>query len=245
MTSCSVLFPQARKLDVDIARCLEELATPSMPRPGQLQQTGQSPEEAERTATQKLRELDALISTLLARVAYEPAAKRELWRTRVQELQQQTTSQRAELEKHSMQRFARSKEREEREALLSSTRVDHHAAAVNLYAAESDAIGRSRQMVGEYVGIARATMSSLGTQGSSLKSAHSKLLDIGNVLGLSNSLLRVIGQRQSGDKWLVYGGMLLTMLLLGYVAGWVSLGTALWAILVFGAAAAFAVHNEG
>ena len=65
--------------------------------------------------------------------------------------------------------------------------------------------------------------------------AHTTLLDVGNVLGLSNSLLRVISQRQSGDKMLVYGGMLLTTLLLGYVAGWISLGTAFWVLLLFAA----------
>ena len=43
---------------------------------------------------------------------------------------------------------------------------------------------------------------------------------------------------------LVYGGMLLTTLLLGYVAGWISLGTAFWVLLLFAAAAAAAVHMQ-
>ena len=41
----------------------------------------------------------------------------------------------------------------------------------------------------------------------SLQSAHRKMLDTLNSVGLSDSLLRVIDRRQTFDKLLVYGGM--------------------------------------
>lgn len=40
-----------------------------------------------------------------------------------------------------------------------------------------------------------------------VQSAHRKLLDTLNSVGLSDSLLRVIERRQTLDKWIVYGGM--------------------------------------
>lgn len=40
-----------------------------------------------------------------------------------------------------------------------------------------------------------------------LQSAHRKVLDTLNSIGLSDSLLRVIDRRQTFDKLLVYGGM--------------------------------------
>ena len=44
--------------------------------------------------------------------------------------------------------------------------------------------------------------------------AHMKALQMANTLGLSNSLMRVIQRRTSGDKILVYGGMVLITVLL-------------------------------
>ena len=40
-----------------------------------------------------------------------------------------------------------------------------------------------------------------------MQSAHRKMLDTLNSVGLSDSLLRVIDRRQTFDKLLVYGGM--------------------------------------
>jgi golgi SNAP receptor complex member 2 len=219
MASCAVLFPNARKIDADVARCLEEISAPAMPRPGQVKQQ-RTAGDAERTATEKLRELEGMVLALSKRVAYEPAAQREKWRRRVQQLEEQARFHRGSLEKHTLRRFARSKEEQERELLLSSSRVEHGGAnAQALYAQESGAITRSSAMLGEYIDVGRAAFSDLRSQGGKLKSAQSKLLDIANTLGLSSSLLSVIGRRQSGDRWLVYGGMAVTLLLLWWCWG--------------------------
>lgn len=44
--------------------------------------------------------------------------------------------------------------------------------------------------------------------------AHMKALEISNTLGLSNSLMRVIQRRTTGDRVLVYGGMVVVCVLL-------------------------------
>ena len=222
MASCAVLFPSARKLDADVARCLEDLSAPAMPRPGQVGKAAKqrTQGEAERVASEKLRELDGLVLALSKRIAYEPAAKRELWRKRVQQLEEQARFHRGSLEKHTMHRFARSKEEQERELLLSSSRVEHGGAnAADLYAKEAGSISRSSAMLGEYLDVGRAAFTDLRAQGGTLKGAQSKLLDIANTLGLSSSLLSVIQRRQAGDKWLVYGGMAATLLLMWWVWG--------------------------
>ena len=53
MASCAVLFPSARKLDADVARCLEDLSAPAMPRPGQVGKAAKqrTQGEAERVAS--------------------------------------------------------------------------------------------------------------------------------------------------------------------------------------------------
>jgi golgi SNAP receptor complex member 2 len=56
-----------------------------------------------------------------------------------------------------------------------------------------------------------------------LQSAHRKMLDVVNSLGLSDSLLRVIERRQRLDKWIVYGGMVSKL----HAHGWLLL-VSLW-----------------
>lgn len=47
-----------------------------------------------------------------------------------------------------------------------------------------------------------------------VQSAHTKVLDIANRLGLSSSLLRVIERRDTVDFWIVIAGMVVTVLFL-------------------------------
>jgi hypothetical protein len=84
-------------------------------------------------------------------------------------------------------------------------------------------------------------MASLGSQRSSLKArphpqtlhnlhavffspqaAHKKVLDVANMLGLSNDLIRIIERREGVDKLIVYGGMFLTLCLLAWCWSYMS-----------------------
>lgn len=40
--------------------------------------------------------------------------------------------------------------------------------------------------------------------------AHKKMIDVANMLGLSNTVIRLIEKRASQDKFIMVGGMLLT-----------------------------------
>ena len=46
------------------------------------------------------------------------------------------------------------------------------------------------------------------------------MLDVLNSTGLSDRLLRLIDRRQRLDAWIVYGGMLSTVILLGGLLWW-------------------------
>lgn len=83
----------------------------------------------------------------------------------------------------------------------------------NLYQ-ESNSLDRSNRAAQNIHEMGSSILSSLGQQNELIKSAHRKLLDVGNTLGLSRSVMRMIENRQNLDKMLVYGGMLLTLLFL-------------------------------
>ena len=53
-----------------------------------------------------------------------------------------------------------------------------------------------------------------------LQGAQRRVFDMMNVLGVSSSLLRMIDRRHIGDKMLVYGLMLFTIVVIGTVLYW-------------------------
>ena len=59
-----------------------------------------------------------------------------------------------------------------------------------------------------------SVLSNLREQRVTLKGAHKKILDIANTLGLSNTVLRLIERRTTQDKFILYGGMILSVIIM-------------------------------
>lgn len=57
-------------------------------------------------------------------------------------------------------------------------------------------------------------LENLKEQRMTLKGAHKKMMDLANTLGLSNTTMRLIENRVKEDKWILLGGMFLTMLII-------------------------------
>lgn len=58
------------------------------------------------------------------------------------------------------------------------------------------------------------TIGNLRDQRSMLKGAQTKLFDIGNSLGMSNTVMRLIEKRAHGDKFILFGGMIIFCILM-------------------------------
>lgn len=84
---------------------------------------------------------------------------------------------------------------------------------------ENSSLNRSDAMVNSYLDVGQYTLSELMSQKERLKSAHRKVIDILNYLGLSNTIMRAIESRDVTDRLLVYGGMIFIFLLL-FVLWW-------------------------
>lgn len=65
-----------------------------------------------------------------------------------------------------------------------------------------------------------AVLGSYAAQRDRLKSAQRKAYDVLNTVGLGNKLMRVIERRQKVDRWIVYGGILVTVIVLIVVIKW-------------------------
>ena len=86
--------------------------------------------------------------------------------------------------------------------------------------AESASLSRSSNMVNNYIAIGQETLSNLISQKERLKGVQKTTLDMLNYLGISNSLMRSVERRDFVDKWIVYVGMILILLLILYLLWW-------------------------
>ncbi len=57
-------------------------------------------------------------------------------------------------------------------------------------------------------------LGNLREQRDTLKGARKKMLDVMNYLGLSNTVMRLIEKRAYQDKFILYGGMILTIIIM-------------------------------
>lgn len=55
----------------------------------------------------------------------------------------------------------------------------------------------------------------------SFQGAHRKVLDILNLLGVSNNLMKSAERRDSVDRWIVLGGMIVVLIVLYLCYRWV------------------------
>ncbi|KAG2209934.1 hypothetical protein INT47_003369 [Mucor saturninus] len=66
----------------------------------------------------------------------------------------------------------------------------------------------------EFIGQAQTLLENLTDQHSILKKTQKKILDTANYLGVSQNTIRYIERRSAQDKWIFYGGMILTVLII-------------------------------
>lgn len=84
--------------------------------------------------------------------------------------------------------------------------------ATALYEQERESLGRSGNMLNDYIGMMQDSLGRLQTQRDYIKGFRRKLLDMSNTFGLSRSVMRIASRRNTGDKVAVYGGMACTLL---------------------------------
>uniref|UniRef100_A0A061SM55 V-snare-domain-containing protein n=2 Tax=Tetraselmis sp. GSL018 TaxID=582737 RepID=A0A061SM55_9CHLO len=81
-------------------------------------------------------------------------------------------------------------------------------------AAIQGSIANSKRALEDAFAQGAAILTDMAAQRERLKATKRKVLDVLSSVGLSDSLLRMIDRRQRLDMIIVYGGMLLTLLLL-------------------------------
>ena len=78
-------------------------------------------------------------------------------------------------------------------------------------------MGNAHRGVDEMLSSGGNILSSLRNQRELLKGARTKMISIGSTLGLSDHTMRLIERRLQEDKWVMLGGMFVTLVIIGLV----------------------------
>ena len=198
--SCSDLYPQTKKFSYEISFALDELEAKRTPS-----------DEAQRALTADLARLYDNLHSL------DKAAKREiknkgLWAKRVQDLWAQYNSYSSSLQKLMDYWNRRAQAHNERQQLFDySENIRNRDATSNMLNA-NDHLQASIDMIDDMTNHSGTVRSTLQEQGARFKALRTSVLGMLNTLGLSNSVIRVIQQREWTDRFLIFGCMIFTLL---------------------------------
>jgi Golgi SNAP receptor complex protein 2 len=208
MTSIVELFPKSRKLAYDSRQQLSQVQNGLI-----------YPSELFLSLDELSLQLD-LMENLAQR---ELPAQREMWKRKILELREDAQSIRMQGEHYDRMVSAGIRQRRERDELLARRRNDRTvggggaADEMQQLTEEADSLENSRGMINELLETGANSLSSLIGQRSRMRWVNRKMLDIGNKLGLSNSTMRMIERRDATDAYLVFGGMIVTLLVIYFL----------------------------
>ncbi|KAF5457029.1 hypothetical protein F2P56_021167 [Juglans regia] len=143
---------------------------------------------------------------------------RDLWKRKVEQVAEEAESLKQSLDKHSLRNQKRLMEAKERAELLGRANGQSHV--LRIFDEEAQAMQsclNSTRMLEEASSTGEAILSAMSGSRERLKKAHRKALDVLNTVGLSNSVLRLIGRRHHVDNWIKYAGMVLTYCIYIYI----------------------------
>jgi len=197
------LYHQSQKLGLEIRELLPLID----------KNVGPDAVAVEQTVLGKLEEITSNIQRLDILVNKELPIRRREARLKVDQLKQDRLMLQNAIHSLQHRRYQREQEAAAREELLTQTfqpnnrettlyidhSLQHHTSLTN--------VGRSLDEVWEN---GYAILEGLRSQKSTLKNAHRRLLDVTNMLSLSNTVMRMIERRSTKDKYLFYGLAILT-----------------------------------
>jgi len=183
------------------------------------------------TLSQKHREISARVEHILSNcdrldvlVLKEPPARRQNWKIRVDQLKCDVRHLQSQFQTSQVKLYEREQAERDRHELL-HTRFTTNAEAANGDASDTSilidaalnhqsSLGRSKKGIEELLMQGHETLTALRDQRNLMKNIKKKMLDISSMLGMSNTVMRLIERRSEGDKYLLLGGMIVTCVIM-------------------------------
>lgn len=143
----------------------------------------------------------------------EPPNRRQNAKLRVEQLKYDVQHLHTALRNFQHRRYNKEAQEREREELMSRTFTTNDAETsipIDETLQFNSNLHNAHRGMDDLIGSGSGILSGLREQRGTLKGTHKKMLDVANMLGLSNTVMRLIERRATQDKFIMIGGMLLT-----------------------------------
>ncbi|XP_012681134.1 Golgi SNAP receptor complex member 2 [Clupea harengus] len=143
----------------------------------------------------------------------EPPSRRQNAKLRVDQLKYDVQHLQTALRNFQHRRYAREAQDRDREELMSRTFTTNDADTsipIDETLQLNTNLNNAHRGMDDLLGSGSGILNGLRDQRGTLKGTHKKMLDVANMLGLSNTVMRLIEKRASQDKFIMVGGMLVT-----------------------------------
>ncbi|KAK8770337.1 golgi SNAP receptor complex member 2 [Amblyomma americanum] len=175
---------------------------------------GEEAQRIEGIIQERINELSSNCERLAILASKEPVSRRQNAKMRVDELRYEQKHLQAALANLQRRRFEREEALQSREELLSKKFATNDSRDTAIYIDESlqfhSRAQSANRNVDDLIGSGSSILTSLREQRTTLKGAHRKILDVANTLGMSNTVMRMIERRTYQDKFILFGGMFVT-----------------------------------
>ncbi|XP_043911162.1 Golgi SNAP receptor complex member 2 isoform X2 [Protopterus annectens] len=147
----------------------------------------------------------------------EPPQKRQNAKLRVNQLKYDVQHLQAGLRNFQHRRYTREQQEREREELLAKTFTTNDAdtsIAIDESLQFNTSLHNAHRGMDDMLNNGSNILQGLRDQRMTLKGTQKKILDIANMLGLSNTVMRLIEKRGSQDKVIMIVGMVITCVIM-------------------------------
>ncbi|KAG7269591.1 hypothetical protein CRUP_028643 [Coryphaenoides rupestris] len=147
----------------------------------------------------------------------EPLNRRQNAKLRADQLKYDIQHLQSGLRNFQHRRYQRDAQDREREELMNRTFTTNDADTsipMDETLQMNSNLHNAHRGMDDLLGSGASVLNGLRDQRGTLKGTHKKMLDVANMLGLSNTVMRLIERRATQDKLIMIGGMLLTCLVI-------------------------------
>ncbi|XP_078079884.1 Golgi SNAP receptor complex member 2 isoform X1 [Mustelus asterias] len=147
----------------------------------------------------------------------EPPNRRQNAKFRVDQLKYDCQHLQTALKNFQHRRYTREQQDREREELLSRTFTTNDAdtsIAIDESLQFNTSVINAHRGMDDLLGSGSSILTGLRDQRMTLKGAQKKILDVANMLGMSNTVMRLIEKRSFQDKFIMIGGMVVTCIIM-------------------------------
>lgn len=142
-----------------------------------------------------------------------PPTQRPQSKMRVDQLKYDIRHLQAALTNWQQKKYRRQAEIDEREQLLNRKFASNAETAIDIDYGQQhqNSMNNAHRGVDEMLMTGSNALENLRSQRETLKGAQKRLIDVGNMLGLSNHTMKMIERRIVDDKYVMIGGMIFTL----------------------------------